>query len=168
MPVTVFFLCASFTGHRNKVGPKRDTKVQQRTFLASFDFLSWFALASHSKMLNLPVTWPHVSGISIPNLLMTQQTLLNGLLVALSKGKNSSSWKNSSCGQAQSFQVCSRSKNGFRISKEIFIDKFQKKALLAIPFSVPEIRTQFSKCLRVPIWDLISRKSEAFMQRFYE
>ena len=41
---------------------------------------------------------------------------------------------------------------GFQISKRIFTDNFQKNVLFAIPFSILETSTQFSKCPRIPKW----------------
>ena len=41
---------------------------------------------------------------------------------------------------------------GFRISKRILTERFKINVLLAISFSLLEIRTQFSECLRVTTW----------------
>lgn len=55
----LFYFCATFGGDLNYVGSSRG-KI-------------------YSKLLNHSVTWPNVSGMSIPNLLMIQLTLLKWL-----------------------------------------------------------------------------------------
>ena len=133
-------------------------------FCPFFDFFTpWFALECHSKILNTPVTWSHMSDIPLPNLLMIQLTRLNWLLVE--KGFcDVIKWHHIFCislSRTEKFPVVARCscarfgldpKRGSRLPKEYSQQVSKKCPFSNSFFPFRNYRTQFSEWPRVFTW----------------
>lgn len=147
------------------MGPKRIKKAGKKAFFAPVWLPSPLLCAKKSfNSFELPATWPHISGISVPTLLSPnwpcladcpwRQTVWIFLIfqqkIFLWHHQITSYFLYFSRNDRFLLQIWSRSKNGLRNSRSIFTVRFQKNVFIAIPFSLLEAssntRTQLFKC----------------------
>ena len=149
---------------------------ERGSFWPYFEFLTpWFVLESHLNMLNCPLTWSHIFGISIPNLLMIQLTLLNWLPLDSEKyrilgffsgkkvlGTSSSEFTFFSYfSRTEKFPFVTRYnrakfnldlKWGSGLPKEYSVTYFKKCRFSNSYFPFLETKSHFSKGPRIPTW----------------